>query len=91
MKFRVERICRTDSMSAIPMEHRRFDLPLSVIQLEEAGHKVESHELYLVVTVDGLDLTVYPSGRVLIHPLNDKSKAKELAQRLFVLLVEEKL
>lgn len=89
MKFRVERICRTDSMSAIPMEHRRFDLPLSAIKLEQAGHKVESHELYLVVDVDGRDLTVYPSGRVLIHPLNDKTKAKELAQRLFLLLVEE--
>jgi hypothetical protein len=91
MKFKVERICRTDSMSAIPMEHRRFDLPLSAIKLEEAGHKVESHELYLVVNVDGLDLTVYPSGRVLIHPMNDKARAKELAQRLFSLLIEEKV
>ncbi|MCG7844296.1 MAG: hypothetical protein MIO90_02560 [Methanomassiliicoccales archaeon] len=91
MKFRVERICRTDSMSAIPMERRRFDLPASVVSLEAAGHAVESHELYLVVDVDGLNLTIYPSGRVLIHPLNDKGKAKELAQRLFVLLVEEKV
>jgi hypothetical protein len=91
MKFRVERICRTDSMSAIPMERRRFDLASSAVSLQGAGHHVESHELYLVVDVDGLELTVYPSGRVLIHPLNDKNKAKELAQRLFVLLVEEKV
>ncbi len=91
MKFKVERICRSDSMSAIPMEHRRFDLPSSAVKIVEAGHKVESQELYLVVKMEDLDLTVYPSGRVLIHPLNDKSKAKELAKRLFVLMVEEKL
>jgi len=90
MKYKVERICHTDSMSAIPMERIRFDLKASVETIEHAGLAVESQELYLAINMEGLDVTIYPSGRVLIHPLNDKNKAKELAQRLFVLLVEDK-
>ncbi len=90
MRFRVERICRTDSMSAVPMEKVRFDLPASAESIGKAGYTVETHELYLVMTVDGLDVTVYPSGRVLIHPINDKKRAKELAQRLFEMMVRER-
>ncbi|HUT27455.1 MAG TPA: hypothetical protein VMW85_05360 [Methanomassiliicoccales archaeon] len=89
MKFKVERICRTDSMSAIPMERIRFDLKASVETIEQAGHAVESQELYLAIKMEGLDVTIYPSGRMLIHPLNDKPKAKELAQRVFSFLIEE--
>jgi len=89
MKFKVERICRTDSMSAIPMESVRFNIPASAEAMQGRGMAVEPHELYLVVMIDDLDLTVYPSGRVLLHPLNDKTRAKELAQRMFEMMVRE--
>ncbi len=89
MKFRVERICRSDSMSAIPLEKVRFDLARSGDSLRTKGYQVESHELYLVTKVGQLDVTVYGSGRVLVHPLNDKAKAKELAQTIFEALVSE--
>ncbi len=89
MKFRVERICRSDSMSAIPLEKLRFDLARSCDSLRSKGYEVESHELYLVTKVGPLDVTIYGSGRVLVHPLNDKKKAKELAQTLFDVLVPD--
>jgi ArsR family metal-binding transcriptional regulator len=89
MKFRVERICRSDSMSAIPLEKVRFDLVRSCDSLRTKGYEVESHELYLVTKVGPLDVTIYGSGRVLVHPLNDKTKAKELAQTIFEALVLE--
>jgi hypothetical protein len=89
MKFRVERICRSDSMSAIPMEKVRFDLARSCESLRSKGYEVESHELYLVTKVGPLDITIYGSGRVLVHPLNDKKKAKELAETVFTSLVPE--
>lgn len=89
MKFRVERICRSDSMSAIPLEKVRFDLARSCDSLRSKGYEVESHELYLVTKVGPLDVTIYGSGRVLVHPLNDKTKAKELAETIFEALVPE--
>lgn len=89
MKFRVERICRSDSMSAIPLEKVRFDLVRSCDSLRSHGYEVESHELYLVTKVGQLDVTIYGSGRVLVHPLNDKKLAKELAETVFGSLVPE--
>lgn len=89
MRFRVERICRSDSMSAIPLEKVRFDLARSCDSLRSNGYEVESHELYLVIKAGPLDLTIYGSGRVLVHPLNDKKKAKELAETIFEHLVPE--
>ncbi|NLX47793.1 MAG: hypothetical protein GXY70_06475 [Euryarchaeota archaeon] len=90
MRFRVERICRSDSMSAIPLERARFDLALSCDALRERGYQVETNELYLVTKAGQLDVTIYGSGRVLFHPLNDKAKAKEVAQTLFDMLVPER-
>jgi len=87
MKFRVERICRSDSMSAIPLEKVGIDLAASERALKDAGYGVETQELYLTVKIEGFDVTVYPGGRVLIHPMNDKKKAKDLALRLFDLVV----
>ena len=89
MKFKVERICHTDSMSAIPMERIRFDLKASMENLKRAGHTVESHELFLAIKMNELDVTIYPSGRLLIHPLNDKPKAMDLAQHVFSFLIKE--
>ena len=89
MKFRVERICRSDSMSAIPLEKVRFDLARSCDSLRSKGYVVESHELYIVTKFGPLDVTIYGSGRVLVHPLNDKKKAKELAETVFGALVPE--
>ena len=89
MRFRVERICRSDSMSAIPLDKVRFDLALSCDSLRSKGYEVQSHELYLVTKIGPLDITIYGSGRVLVHPLNDKRKAKELAEDVFGMLVPE--
>jgi hypothetical protein len=89
MRFKVERICRTDSLSAVPMERVRFDLLASAMNLEREGIAVEKQELYLIIKMDDLDLTAYPSGRVLFHPLNDKKRATELVQRLFSMMVQE--
>lgn len=89
MRFRVERICRSDSMSAIPLDKVRFDLARSCDSLRSQGYEVESHELYLVIKIEPLDLTIYGSGRVLVHPLNDKKRAKELAETIFEHLVLE--
>ncbi|MDD1771634.1 MAG: hypothetical protein LUQ09_01795 [Methanomassiliicoccales archaeon] len=89
MKFKVERICCYDSMSAMPMDRTRLDLKASEMRLREAGFEVEPQDLYLTVNIDEMDVTIYPGGRVLIHPMNDKAKAKELAQKIFDLLVKE--
>lgn len=89
MKFKVERICRTDSLSVIPMTRERFDLTASEDSLRRAGYTVEAFELYLGFEMDGLEVTLYPSGRILLHPLNDKARAKELAAIIFPLLIGE--
>jgi hypothetical protein len=91
MKFKTERICCTNSMSAAPLERFRFDLKASLPNLQAAGLKVEVQELYIVTDVDGLNVTIYPSGRFLFHPLNDKVKAKQISERLYALLVKEQI
>jgi len=89
MRFRVERICRSDSMSVVPLEAVRFDLQASAERLRREGYAAEPNELYLVTRMREVDVTIYPSGRVLVRPMKDKAGAKELAQRLFALMVRE--
>ena len=89
MKYKMERMCRCDSISAVPMERQRFDLKASEKSLKAAGYEVGYQELFLTLMVDGMDLTIYSSGRILFHPAKDKVKAKELALKLFDLLVKE--
>ena len=91
MRFRLVRICKGESISAIPQEIIRFDFHASARNLKEQGYQVEDKEVMLIARKDGLEVTAYVNGRLMLNPMNDKERAKVVADGFYSLMIEEKV
>jgi hypothetical protein len=89
MKFRLIRVCKGEAMSSIPQDVVRFDLKASVGPLREAGYDVEDLDMMLVTKHDGIEITIYVNGRLMIAPMNDKERAKSVSEKIYSVLVVE--
>lgn len=87
MKFRLIRVCKGEAMSAIPQEVVRFDLKASAGGLERDGYQVDDKEMMLVAKKDGVEVTVYVNGRLMISPMQDKERAKQISEATYSTLV----
>ena len=89
MRFRLIRICKGEAISAIPQDVVRYDLKASVPELVKNGYEVEDREMMLVTNRNGIEITAYVNGRLMMSPMNDKEMAKGIADSFYPLLVEE--
>ncbi|MFA5312126.1 MAG: hypothetical protein WC375_02265 [Methanomassiliicoccales archaeon] len=89
MRFRLIRVCKGEAMSAIPQDVVRFDLEASIGPLREAGYEVEDREMMLLARHDGVEVTIYINGRLMISPMADKEMAKTVSDRIYSILKVE--
>lgn len=78
MRFKVVRICNSEANTCIPLDAVNFNLDLTLRNLEELGYTAERKDLMITAKKDGVEFTVYRTGKLLIHPMA-KEKAKEAA------------
>jgi len=89
MKFRLIRVCKGEAMSAIPQEVVRFDLKGSVGRLIDDGYQVEDKDIMLVAKKDIVEVTIYVNGRLMISPMQDKERARQISESTYSTLVVE--
>lgn len=76
------RICNSEANTCIPLEAVHFDLAATGESLRGHGYEVDGKNLMVVARKDGIEYTIYRTGKLLIHPLA-KEKAKEAADRFY--------
>lgn len=86
MKFKVVRICGSAANTVLPEERITFDLKRSGKVLEDQGYSVVDHQVLLVANREGIEVSVYRTGRMVIHPA-EKETAQEMAERFYATLV----
>jgi ribonuclease HIII len=79
MRFKVVRICNSEANTCIPLDAVNFDLDLTKKNLEQLGYSAERKDLMITAKKDGVEFTLYRTGKLLIHPMA-KEKAKEAAE-----------
>ena len=89
MKFRIIRICKSEAMSAVPQMPIRFDLERSVTSLRSNGYEVEDNIVMVTARKEGVEVTIYKNGRLLVTPATDKEAVRVLAENLYSYLVQE--
>lgn len=77
------RPCRFEAFEAVPKERVTLDLMDCERRLASAGYEVVSNAGVMLVVRKGAEVTVYPHGRLLIHPAKDKAAAEEAARALY--------
>ena len=86
MRFKVLRICQSEGHSAVPLEVVRFDLEKASVTLLEAGYEVSPSEVMLTAYKDGVEVTLYVNGRLMIEPARSKEVASEIARYFYDLI-----
>lgn len=77
------RPCRFEAFEAVPRERLTLDLGDCERRLRSAGYEVVTNAGVMLVVRKGVEVTVYPHGRLLIHPAKDKGAAEEAARELY--------
>ena len=85
MMFKVVRICGSAANTVLPEERIAFDLKRSASILQGLGYIVSVKNVLIVATKDGVEVSVYRTGRMVIHPA-EKERAREMADQFYELL-----
>jgi len=83
MEFLAVKPCRYDAFEAVPKGRVSLDLDECESKLAKNGYEVLANPGVMLVVRKGVEITVYPHGRLLIHPVKDRNDAVMLAQELY--------
>ena len=83
MEFIAVRPCRFDAFEAVPKTKTSLDLGECEKRLRSAGYSIVSNAGVMLVVRKDAEVTVYPHGRLLMHPAKDKDEAERIARALY--------
>jgi hypothetical protein len=72
---------------ASPVQETDVDMGQAFSILSKIGEIKEHDDLMIVMSWNGMDVTIYPQGKVMFHPLSDKVEAVKLANDIINLIV----
>jgi len=72
---------------ASPVQDQDVNMEHAFSVLSKVGEIKEHDELMIVMSWNGMDVTVYQQGKVMFHPLSDKVEAVRLANEIIGLIV----
>ena len=81
MKFSVTRLCGGKALMAASTEMMDIDLDRAAETLSADGFTKKKNEdgLMLILEWKDMEITLYPQGKVMFHPLSEKELAIEYA------------
>ena len=81
MKFAVTRLCGGKALMAASSDYMDIDLEKASKILTDDGFTLKKNEgdLMLILEWKDMEVTLYPQGKVMFHPLSDRDLAVEYA------------
>ena len=81
MKFTVTRLCGGKALMAASSEMMDIDLENAAQKLSDEGFTKKKNEdnLMMILEWKGMEVTLYPQGKVMFYPLSEKDLAIEYA------------
>ncbi len=75
--------CRADAFEVVPKKKIVLDLDECGRLLGESGYEIVSNRGVMLVVRKDIEMTLYPHGRILMHPVKTKEEASRIAQELY--------
>ena len=80
MRFNITRLCGGKALMASPSDSYDIDLDIAAEKLKDEFQIVRNDGgMMLIMSWKDMELTLYPQGKVMFHPLSDKDLAIEYA------------
>ena len=86
MEFLAIKPCRHDAYEAVPKRKIALDLDEAERVLAAKGYEILANAKVMLVVKKDHEITVYPHGRLLIHPVKDRAVAERIASELYAAL-----
>jgi ArsR family metal-binding transcriptional regulator len=83
MDFLTVKPCKYDAFEVVPKGNLSLDLDECELMLAGKGYEIISNPKVMLVVKKGVEITLYPRGRLLIHPLHEKEEAESVANELY--------
>lgn len=85
-EFLAVRPCKADAYEVVPKRRVKLDIDECEQMLAANGYDIVSNRGVMLVFRKGVEMTLYPHGRVLMHPVSSKEEASRIAEELYVAL-----
>jgi hypothetical protein len=86
LEFLAVKPCKYDAYEAVPKRKISLDLDDCERALASKGYEILSNPRVMLVVRKGVEITIYPHGRLLMHPVKSKERAELVANDLFAAL-----
>ena len=75
--------CKADAFEVVPKGRVELDLDDVERRLSSSGYEILSNHGVMLVVRKVVEMTVYPRGRILMHPVSTKEEAERHASSLY--------
>lgn len=86
LEFLAVKPCKYDAYEAVPKGKVSLDLDRCEQILARAGYSVLSNAQVMLVVKKDVEITLYPRGRLLMHPVAAREDAERYAKELYTAL-----
>ena len=86
MEFLAVKPCRHDAYEAVPKKKISLDLDEAEKVLHARGYEILANPRVMLVVKKVHEITVYPHGRLFMHPVRDRETAEKIAKELYAAL-----
>jgi ArsR family metal-binding transcriptional regulator len=83
LEFLAIKPCKADAFEVVPKGRLTLDLEECAKLLRESGYEIVSNPGVMLVVKRDIELTLYPHGRILMHPVSTKEEAHRHASDLY--------
>jgi ArsR family metal-binding transcriptional regulator len=83
LQFLAVKPCKYDAYEAVPKGRVSLDLDECERVLEAKGYEILSNPKVMLVAKKDVEITIYPAGRLLMHPVKDRADAERVARQLY--------
>ena len=82
------RPCKADAFEVVPKGRVMLDLDECERLLAANGYEIVANRGVMLVVKKRVEMTLYPHGRILMHPVDSKEEAHRMATELYAALGE---
>ena len=86
LEFIAVKPCKYDAYEAVPKARVSLDLDECEHTLAKKGYEILSNAKVMLVVKKGVEISIYPRGRLLMHPVSERAEAERIAKELFEVL-----
>jgi len=83
LEFLAVKPCKHEAYEAIPKGKVSLDLEDTERALSAKGYEVLSNPKVMLVVRKDVEISIYPRGRLLMHPVSMREDAERIAKRLY--------